>query len=59
MVEVKNECRDVQLEPAEWIESLVKFDFRNTENFIEFVPASFVDDLSCDSAGIAYSLVDL
>ena len=59
VVEVKNKCRDVQLEPAEWLETLVKFDFRNTANFINFVRASFLDDLSCNSASIAYSLIDL
>ena len=38
---------------------LVKFDFRNPTNFIEFVRASFDDDVSCNSAGISYSIVDL
>ena len=28
-VEVKNSCRDVELLPAQWLETLVKFDFRN------------------------------
>jgi hypothetical protein len=48
----------VELQSASWAESLVKFDFRNTENFIDFTSATFADDPSCDETGITYSLTD-
>ena len=37
VVEVKNVCRRETLEPAEWFQTFVKFDFRTTvQNLIEF-----------------------
>ena len=57
-VEIKNKCRDVELQPAQWSTNLIKFDFRNTENFIDFTRATFADDPSCDDSGITYSLLD-
>ena len=35
-VEIKNICRTYTLEPAMWMDTLVKFDFRNTAKQIEF-----------------------
>ena len=55
---MKNKCRDVELLPAKWTDTLVKFDFRNTANFIDFEKAEFNDEPSCADFGVTYSLVD-
>ena len=59
VIEVKNKCRAVALEPAIWFDTEVEFDFRTSlMNFIGFDRASFTADPTCDDFGITYSLVD-
>ena len=59
-METKNICRGIPLNAAEWLQTFVKFDFRNTnQNLIGFQRANFENSAYCDSFGITYSLVDL
>ena len=59
VVETKNECRSIPLNAAQWLETLVRFDFRTRAmNVIGFDRAFFEDSPACDSQGIFYSLVD-
>ena len=58
VVEVKNKCRTIALESPQWLDTLVKFDFRNAEKRIEFDRAFFAGNPECDDFGINYKLLD-